>query len=209
MSLVTRKPVFGVCDQVRHKPLCEATEARWRLEISDIETRGIIPSKQRTKALIRLLTSSQVFSWLLRHNRLSHDVAHEYDETTKWHIAGWPCVKGRPRSSAPSKFAYERSILMGQLPGIQCLPGLHVDVRSHVLRCRSDMECGCISSCSLLYHIYFLHRFCDGVDSETRKSQASFQIIRLMCGSAEHETTCNNLKTSLRFPWLGLNTIID
>ena len=28
MSLVTRKPAFGVCDQVRHKPACAATEAR-------------------------------------------------------------------------------------------------------------------------------------------------------------------------------------
>ena len=27
MSLVTRKPVFGVCDQVKHKPACAATEA--------------------------------------------------------------------------------------------------------------------------------------------------------------------------------------
>ena len=26
MSLVTRKPVFGVCDQVRLKPACSATE---------------------------------------------------------------------------------------------------------------------------------------------------------------------------------------
>ena len=28
MSLVTRKPVFGVSDQVRLKPACAATEAR-------------------------------------------------------------------------------------------------------------------------------------------------------------------------------------
>ena len=28
MSLVSRKPVFGVCDQVRLKPACAATEAR-------------------------------------------------------------------------------------------------------------------------------------------------------------------------------------
>ena len=28
MSLVMRKPGFGVCDQVRHKPACAATEAR-------------------------------------------------------------------------------------------------------------------------------------------------------------------------------------
>ena len=39
----------------------------------------------------------------------------------------------------------------------------------------------------------------DGVEASTKKSQARFQIgIRL-----------NNLKTSLRFPCLGLNTIID
>ena len=54
-SLVTRKPVFGVCDQVRHKPGCAATEAGWRLEILDIETLGIVLSRQQTtKALIRL-----------------------------------------------------------------------------------------------------------------------------------------------------------
>ena len=48
MSLVTSKPVFGVFDQVRHKPACTATEASERLEILDIETRGIILSKQWT-----------------------------------------------------------------------------------------------------------------------------------------------------------------
>ena len=55
MSLVARKPVFGVCDHGRLKPACSATEARQRLEISDLETSGIIPHRQRTtKALIRL-----------------------------------------------------------------------------------------------------------------------------------------------------------
>ena len=50
-----RKPVFVVCDQVRHKLARTATEARWRFEISDIEFRGIVLSRQRTtKALIRL-----------------------------------------------------------------------------------------------------------------------------------------------------------
>ena len=54
-SLVMRKSVFGVCDQGRLKPDYAATEARQRLEISDIETRGIMLSRQRTtKALIRL-----------------------------------------------------------------------------------------------------------------------------------------------------------
>ena len=32
-----RKPVFGVSDQVRHKPGCTTTEDSWRLEISDLE----------------------------------------------------------------------------------------------------------------------------------------------------------------------------
>ena len=55
MSLVTRKPVFGVCDQVRLKLTCAAKEARKRLEISDIETRDMILSRRRiTKVLIRL-----------------------------------------------------------------------------------------------------------------------------------------------------------
>ena len=55
LTLVTRKPVFGICDEARHKPACAATEARQRLEISEIDTRGIILSRQqKTKALIRL-----------------------------------------------------------------------------------------------------------------------------------------------------------
>ena len=36
--------------QVRHKPACGVTEASWSLEISDIETRGIILRRQRTTA---------------------------------------------------------------------------------------------------------------------------------------------------------------
>ena len=55
LSLVTRKPVFGVSDQVRLTPACSATETRQTLGILDIETRGIKLSKQRTiKALISL-----------------------------------------------------------------------------------------------------------------------------------------------------------
>ena len=55
MSLVTRKLVFGVRDQDRFKPACTVTEARKRLEILDIETRGIILFRKRTtKAPIRL-----------------------------------------------------------------------------------------------------------------------------------------------------------
>ena len=42
-----------------------------------------------------------------------------------------------------------------------------------------------------LYDMFFkneIKRIYDGVDAETRKSQASFQIIRLIRGSAEDET---------------------
>ena len=41
LSLVVRKPVFGVSDQVRYKPGCTATEDGRKLEISDIGRRGI------------------------------------------------------------------------------------------------------------------------------------------------------------------------
>ena len=72
LSLVMRKAVFGVCDQIRHKPACAATEAKWRLEILDIKTRDIILSRQRTtKALIRL----HGLNGRIWHNRFSPDVA--------------------------------------------------------------------------------------------------------------------------------------
>ena len=44
LSLVVRKPVFGVSDRVRHKPGCIVTEDEERLEISDLESRGIVLS---------------------------------------------------------------------------------------------------------------------------------------------------------------------
>ena len=44
MSRVARKPVFGVFDQVQHKLSCTATEYGKRLEISDLENRGIVLS---------------------------------------------------------------------------------------------------------------------------------------------------------------------
>ena len=55
MILVMRKPVFGVCNQLRLKLVCAATEASQWLEISDIETRDTILSRRRTtKVQIRL-----------------------------------------------------------------------------------------------------------------------------------------------------------
>ena len=55
MSLVTRKPVLGVCDQVRLKPVCSGTQTRSSLEILNLASIGIVLSKQQTtKVLIRL-----------------------------------------------------------------------------------------------------------------------------------------------------------
>ena len=39
MSFVSRNPIFGVSDQVRHKPGCTATDNGQRLEISDLGSR--------------------------------------------------------------------------------------------------------------------------------------------------------------------------
>ena len=44
LSLVVRKPIFGVSEQARHKPGCTATEDGSRLEISDLGNRGIVLS---------------------------------------------------------------------------------------------------------------------------------------------------------------------
>ena len=80
MSLITRKPVFGVCNQVRLKPACSATETSQCLEILDIETRGIILSKQWiTMVLIRLHECagwSAALLFVYGINRFSHVVAH-------------------------------------------------------------------------------------------------------------------------------------
>ena len=42
MSLVVRKPVFGVSDQTPDKPGCRPTEDGYRLEISDEGSTGIV-----------------------------------------------------------------------------------------------------------------------------------------------------------------------
>ena len=47
MSLVMRKPVFGVSDQVRQKPGCTATEDCNRLETLYLGRRGIVKRKHR------------------------------------------------------------------------------------------------------------------------------------------------------------------
>ena len=44
LSLVLRKPVFGVSELVRHKPGCAVTEDGERLEILYLGRRGIVLS---------------------------------------------------------------------------------------------------------------------------------------------------------------------
>ena len=75
------KPVFRVCDQVRLKPACLLSfRDKLSLEILDIETRGIIVSRQQTtKVLIRLRwcagwSAPLLFAYGI--NKFSHDVAH-------------------------------------------------------------------------------------------------------------------------------------
>ena len=68
VSHVTRKPVFGVFDQVRLQQVCLATEASLSQEIAHrIETRDIILSRQQTtKVLIsccRLICAFVVRIW--------------------------------------------------------------------------------------------------------------------------------------------------
>ena len=76
MSLVMRKPVFGVCDHVRLKPACSAQKLGRGFKISDIETRYIIyPGSEQKRCLsnctdvqadLRLCclhTAKQIFSW--------------------------------------------------------------------------------------------------------------------------------------------------
>ena len=90
MSLDTRILVFWVCDQVRLKRACAATEASWSLELSDIETRYIMLSRQwTTKALIRLRGCACWSAPLLFANginRFSHDVAQINKQMNEKHI---------------------------------------------------------------------------------------------------------------------------
>ena len=44
LSLDVRKPVFGVSNQVRHRPGCAITEYGYGLEILDLRSRGIVLS---------------------------------------------------------------------------------------------------------------------------------------------------------------------
>ena len=65
-----RKSVFGVSDQVRHKPGCTAAEDGWRLEILDLGSGGDCTIRvAKTKALI------SVFVFAYAKSRFSHSAA--------------------------------------------------------------------------------------------------------------------------------------
>ena len=63
MSLVTRKPVFRVFDQVRLKQVSSVKEASKSHEIANIDTRDIILSRQRTTKVCRLICAFVVRIW--------------------------------------------------------------------------------------------------------------------------------------------------
>ena len=55
MGLEVTKPVFGVSNKVRHKPVSSATETSYKIEILLVASLDMILSnKRKTKALIRL-----------------------------------------------------------------------------------------------------------------------------------------------------------
>ena len=54
------KPAFGICDQLRLKPACSATETSLGLEISAI--RGIVLSRQRTTKVVIILCGCACWS---------------------------------------------------------------------------------------------------------------------------------------------------
>ena len=62
MSHVTTKPAFGVCDQLRLKPACSATETSLGFEISAIASRGIVLSRQRTTKAVIILCGCACWS---------------------------------------------------------------------------------------------------------------------------------------------------
>ena len=78
-GLVVRNPVFGVSDQVQHKPGCAFTEDDERLEISDLARRGIVLiCVAKVKELISCAVTVQlicvsVLAYI--KSRFSHDAA--------------------------------------------------------------------------------------------------------------------------------------
>ena len=76
---MARKPVFGVYNQVRHKPGCTATVDGYRLEISNLEVEGVYYlTVAKTTVLISCAVTVQlicvlVFTYMYTKNRVLHD----------------------------------------------------------------------------------------------------------------------------------------
>ena len=74
-----RKPVYWFSDQVLHNLGCTAIEDGWRLEISDLDRRGIVLSiVAKTKALISCAVTAQlicVFVFAYAKSLFSHNKA--------------------------------------------------------------------------------------------------------------------------------------
>ena len=79
-----RKPVFGVSDQVRHKPGCTAIEDGWSLEnFGSRKKRDCNIYVAKTKALISFVVTAKlicVFVFAYAKSWFSHNEAHLY-----WH----------------------------------------------------------------------------------------------------------------------------
>ena len=60
MSRDERKLVFGVSDQVRHKPACTVKELGKMLEILDLGRRGIVQLCSKNKGTDQLAVTAQL-----------------------------------------------------------------------------------------------------------------------------------------------------
>ena len=76
MSYVERKPVFGVSDQVQHKPGCTASGDYKRLEILDFESR-VSALSMYPKLISCVVTAQLICALVLAYakSRFFHDAA--------------------------------------------------------------------------------------------------------------------------------------
>ena len=72
MSRVMRKTVFGVSDQVRHKPDCAATEDGYRLRVQKVEGLDYLCSETKGAEQMRGLICALICAFT---SRFSHDAA--------------------------------------------------------------------------------------------------------------------------------------
>ena len=78
LSLVVRKPVFGISDQVGHKPGCTVTQDRRSLKFRFSKLRDCTIYVAKTKALISFAVTAKlicVFVFAYAKSRFSHDEA--------------------------------------------------------------------------------------------------------------------------------------